>query len=88
MFDREEALHYRRKYRGLISIDSKLREVDARLLSVIYTPGVAQPCEAIEEKPSRSFTHTGRGNTVAIVSDGSSALGLGDVGPEATLPIL
>ena len=88
MFDREEALHYRRKYRGLISIDSKLREVDSRLLSVIYTPGVAQPCEAIEQDSSRSFTHTGRGNTVAIVSDGSSALGLGDVGPEATLPIL
>lgn len=88
MADREQALHYRRKYRGLISIDSKLSEVDSRLLSVIYTPGVAQPCEAIEEKPSRSFTHSGRGNTVAVVSDGSSALGLGDVGPEATLPIL
>ncbi len=84
----DQALHYRRKYRGLISLDSKLNQVDSRFLSIVYTPGVAQPCEAIEEDPSRSFTYSGRGNTVAVVSDGSSALGLGDVGPEATLPIL
>jgi len=86
--DRSQALHYRRKYRGLISLDSKLHEVDSHLLSVIYTPGVAQPCRAIAECPEKSFTHSGRGNTVAIVSDGSSALGLGNVGPEATMPIL
>ncbi|MFB6356761.1 MAG: NAD-dependent malic enzyme, partial [bacterium] len=88
MPDPDEAHHYRRKYRGLISIDSKPSEVDSRLLSVLYTPGVAQLCEYIAEDPRRSFTHSGRGNTVAVVSDGSSALGLGDVGPEATVPIL
>ncbi len=85
---REQALHYRRKYRGLISIDSKPLDVDSELLSILYTPGVAQPCEAIADLPERSFSHSGRGNTVGILSDGTSALGLGEVGPEATMPIL
>lgn len=88
MSETDQALHYRRKYRGLISLSNKLHQVDSRFLSIVYTPGVAQPCEAISEDPERSFTYSGRGNTVGIVSDGSSALGLGDVGPEATLPIL
>jgi malate dehydrogenase (oxaloacetate-decarboxylating) len=84
----DQALYYRRKYRGLISLGNKIRQVDSDFLSIIYTPGVAQPCEAISEKPERSFTYSGRGNTVGIISDGSSALGLGNVGPRATLPIL
>jgi malate dehydrogenase (oxaloacetate-decarboxylating) len=84
----DQALHYRRKYRGLISLGNKLRQVDSEFLSIVYTPGVAQPCEAISEDPEKSFNYSGRGNTVGIVSDGSSALGLGNVGPEATLPIL
>lgn len=84
----DQALHYRRKYRGLISLGNKLRQVNSEFLSIVYTPGVAQPCEAISEDPQRSFTYSGRGNTVGIVSDGSSALGLGNVGPRATLPIL
>lgn len=88
MSDDDQALHYRRKYRGLISLGNKLRQVDSEFLSIVYTPGVAQPCEAISEDTDRSFTYSGRGNTVGIVSDGSSALGLGDVGPRATLPIL
>ncbi len=57
-------------------------------MSIVYTPGVAQPCEVISEEPGKSFNYSGRGNTVGIVSDGSSALGLGNVGPEATLPVL
>jgi len=57
-------------------------------LSLAYSPGVAAPCLAIKEDPSRIFEYTGRGNTVAVVSDGTAVLGLGNIGPEAALPVM
>ena len=79
---------YRQQYAGLIGVASKVRIADASVLSTVYTPGVAQPCLDIEKHPGQSFAQTMRGNTVAIVSDGSSAFGLGMVGPEAILPVM
>ncbi|HZD10291.1 MAG TPA: NAD-dependent malic enzyme, partial [Candidatus Binatia bacterium] len=83
-----QAMAYRRRYNGLISVRSKVHVRDSQALSLVYTPGVAEPCLEIERDPKRSFDVTCRGNTVAIVSDGSAAYGLGDVGPEAILPVL
>ena len=84
----EETLTYRRRYRGLIGVQSKVPVKDKAVLSQVYTPGVARPCLAIQEAPSLSFVYTCRGNTIAIVSDGSALYGLGDLGPEAALPAL
>src|SRR5665213_3627934 len=83
-----EAMTYRQQYAGLIGVASKVRIADATVLSTVYTPGVAQPCLDIERHPGESFAQTMRGNTVAIVSDGSAAFGLGMVGPEAILPVM
>ncbi len=83
-----EGIAYRRRYKGLIGVRSKVQVRDSNMLSLVYTPGVAEPCLEIARDPQRSFDVTCRGNTVAIISDGSSAFGLGDVGPEAILPVL
>jgi malate dehydrogenase (oxaloacetate-decarboxylating) len=82
------AMQYRRRHQGLISVRSKVPVRDSHGLSLVYTPGVAEPCLEIARDPHRSFDVTCRGNTVAIVSNGSSAWGMGNVGPEAILPIL
>ena len=82
------AMRYRRRHQGLISVRSKVPVKDSHALSLVYTPGVAEPCLEIARDPRRSFDVTCRGNTVAIVSTGSSAWGMGNVGPEAILPIL
>jgi malate dehydrogenase (oxaloacetate-decarboxylating) len=83
-----EGIQYRRRYGGLIAVRSKVKVHDSTALSLVYTPGVAEPCLEIARNPKRSFDVTCRGNTIAIVSDGSSAYGLGNIGPEAILPIL
>lgn len=83
-----EAMAYRRKYRGVIGIESKVPMRDQSVLSLVYTPGVAEPCRVIDREPMRSFDVTCRGNTVAIVTNGSSIFGLGNVGPEAALPVM
>lgn len=83
-----EGIQYRRRNRGLIGVRSKVQVRDNIALSLVYTPGVAEPCLEIARNPKRSFDVTCRGNTIAIVSDGSSAFGLGHIGPEAILPVL
>jgi malate dehydrogenase (oxaloacetate-decarboxylating) len=83
-----EGIQYRRRYAGLIGVRSKVQMRDSTALSLVYTPGVAEPCLEIARNPKRSFDVTCRGNTIAIVSDGSSAFGLGNIGPEAILPVL
>ncbi len=84
----ESGLDYRRKYRGLIGINPKVPVRDTETLSLVYTPGVARPCMEIAEDFLKSFDYTMRGNTVAIISDGSSVYGLGNVGPKAAIPML
>lgn len=73
---------------GKLSISSTRPLRDMRDLSLAYTPGVAQVCEAIKEDPEVARTHTGIGNTVAVISDGTAVLGLGDIGPQASLPVM
>ena len=86
--DESESMHYRRRYRGLVSVRSKVQVRDSTALSLVYSPGVAEPCLEIARNPQRSYDITCRGNFVAIVSNGSAAYGLGDIGPEAILPVL
>jgi malate dehydrogenase (oxaloacetate-decarboxylating) len=83
-----EALGYRRRYRGVIGVASKVPIKDRSVLSLVYTPGVAEPCLEIARDPNLSFDLTSRGNTVAIVTDGSALFGHGNAPPEAALPVL
>ncbi|MFH0411025.1 NADP-dependent malic enzyme [Corynebacterium sp. L4756] len=73
---------------GKLSIGSTRELRDMRDLSLAYTPGVAKVCESIVEDPEVARTHTGIGNTVAVISDGSAVLGLGNIGPQASLPVM
>ena len=84
----QETLAYRQRFRGMISVASKIPLKDRSVLSLLYTPGVAAPCLAIAKEPLTSFDYTLRGNTIALVSDGSSAFGFGNIGPMAALPML
>jgi malate dehydrogenase (oxaloacetate-decarboxylating) len=83
-----EGIAYRRRNAGLIGVRSKVQVRDSTMLSLVYTPGVAEPCLEIDRDPTRSYDVTCRGNTIAIVSDGSSAFGMGNIGPDAILPVL
>jgi malate dehydrogenase (oxaloacetate-decarboxylating) len=81
-------LKLRLKNQGLVGVDSKVPIRDASALTLLYTPGVAAPCLEIADKPIRSFELTCRGNTVAVISDGSAVYGIGSAGPESALAML
>jgi malate dehydrogenase (oxaloacetate-decarboxylating) len=83
----QEGLDYRRRYQGLIGIGSKIPIRDRAILSLVYTPGVAEACLAISEDPLASFDLTCRGNTVAILTDGSDIFGRESGPPEAAIPL-
>ena len=83
-----DALEYRHRHRGLIGVESKVPIKDRATLSLVYTPGVAEPCMEIFRDARSSFEYTCRGNTVGLITDGSSVFGLGRVGPEAALPVM
>lgn len=82
------ALEMHEAYKGKISVESKVKVTDKDALSTAYTPGVAEPCRRIHEHPELIYTYTSKGNMVAVVTDGSAVLGLGDIGPEASLPVM
>jgi len=84
----EESLKLHARYHGKLKIEPKVPCENAHDLSIAYTPGVAKPCLAIHENPEDSYKYTDRGNTVAVVTDGTAVLGLGDIGPEAALPVM
>ena len=83
-----EAIIRHRASRGKVSIASKMKVETMEDLSIAYTPGVAAVCLAIDKDKAESFALTNRGNTVAVVTDGSAVLGLGNIGPEAALPVM
>ena len=85
-FGRSLILH--EQLRGKISVNNKLPIGSREDLSLSYTPGVAKPCEVIAEQPEMARKLTIKGNSVAVVSDGSAVLGLGDIGPKAALPVM
>ena len=83
-----ESLKVHAFYRGKLSVVSKVTVNDRDDLSVAYTPGVAEPCKKIAEDKSLVYKYTIKGRTIAVVSDGTAVLGLGDIGPEAALPVM
>ncbi len=85
---KEEALELHYRNRGKISVVSKVEIKDSRDLSLAYSPGVAEPCRAIEKDVDKVYDYTSKGNLVAVVSDGTAVLGLGDIGAEAAMPVM
>jgi malate dehydrogenase (oxaloacetate-decarboxylating) len=84
----EKALKLHAEKKGKIEIIPTVAVNTAEDLTLAYTPGVAQPCLEIEKNPDLAYTYTRRWNTVAVVSDGTAVLGLGDIGPLASLPVM
>ena len=84
----QESLRLHYHWRGKLETVPKMAVKDRQALSLAYTPGVAQPCLEIQKDPEKSYELTGRWNTVAVVTDGSAVLGLGDIGPEAGMPVM
>ncbi len=84
----EDALKLHPFYKGKVQIMAKCAVRDFSDFAIWYTPGVAAPCRAIQEKPELVWEHTNKGNCIAVVSDGTRVLGLGDIGPEAGLPVM
>ncbi len=85
---RTKALSLHKENRGKIAIRSKIELKDREALGLAYTPGVAEPCKEIHRDKELVWDYTFRGNIIAVVSDGSAVLGLGNIGPEAALPVM
>ncbi len=84
----KKALEMHEKWQGKLEVISKSKVNTREDLSIAYTPGVAEPCKKIHENYEDVYKYTIKGNTVAIVTDGTAVLGLGDIGPEAALPVM
>lgn len=88
MADRETALQMHAQWNGKIETTAKSHVNSREDLAVAYTPGVAEPCKVIAEDPEAAYTYTIKSNTIAVVSDGSAVLGLGNIGAKAALPVM
>ncbi len=84
----EAALRLHRENKGKISVASRIPLETREDLSTAYTPGVAAPCLEIQKDKANAYTYTAKGNLVAVVTDGTAVLGLGDIGPEAAMPVM
>src|SRR3989339_1213817 len=83
-----DPLEFHEKYKGKLSVNSKVPLKDMKDLSIAYTPGVAEPCKEINKDISKVYKYTIKQNTVAVISDGSAVLGLGNIGAAAALPVM
>lgn len=88
MTNAEKALKLHEEWKGKISTDAKCEVKTREDLALAYTPGVAEPCKVIHDDPKAAYTYTIKQNTIAVVSDGSAVLGLGNIGPEAAMPVM
>lgn len=88
MVNREKALDLHSKNPGKISVEASVDIDGVEDLNMVYTPGVAEPCKKIAQDVENVYSYTSKGNLVAVVSDGSAVLGLGDIGPEASMPVM
>ena len=84
----EESLKAHERYKGKLSVVSKMKIENKDDLSIAYTPGVAQPCIEIHKDPENVYRYTSKGNFVAVVTDGSAVLGLGNIGAAAAIPVM
>ncbi|MDF2591469.1 MAG: NAD-dependent malic enzyme [Clostridia bacterium] len=84
----DESLKFHEEKRGKIEVVSRVEVNSVQSMSLAYTPGVAQPCLEIQKDPDKAYIYTRKWNTVAIISDGTAVLGLGDIGPLASLPVM
>lgn len=84
----EESLNFHRELKGKLEVISRTEIKDEKDLSLAYTPGVAEPCREIAKDPNNAYIYTRKWNTVAVISDGTAVLGLGDIGPLASLPVM
>lgn len=88
MVDKQEALDLHSKNPGKITVEPSVDIKGVDDLNLVYTPGVAEPCKKISEQKEQVYKYTSKGNMVGVVSDGSAVLGLGDIGPEAAMPVM
>jgi len=88
MTNQEKALELHEKLQGKLETVSKTPVRTREDLALVYTPGVAEPCKVIAKDPAAAYTYTMKTNTVAVVSDGSAVLGLGNIGPKAAMPVM
>ena len=88
MTNKEKALEMHKQWNGKLSVEAKCQVASAEDLAIAYTPGVAEPCRAIAKSPKEAYTYTIKSNTVAVVSDGSAVLGLGNIGALAAMPVM
>ena len=84
----KESLRLHREWKGKIEVVATVPADNKEALSLAYTPGVAQPCLEIQKDPAESYALTRRHNLVAVITDGSAVLGLGNIGPEAGMPVM
>lgn len=85
---RDDALEMHRENQGKLEITPNVKVTNKQKLSLAYSPGVAEPCKEIHEDPRKVYEYTIKGNTVAVVTDGTAVLGLGNIGAEASIPVM
>ncbi|MFC1701063.1 NADP-dependent malic enzyme, partial [Patescibacteria group bacterium] len=88
MYFMNKSLELHKRLKGKFEIKSKVKIRNKKELALAYTPGVAEPCRVIFNNKKESFNLTGRANSLAVITDGSAVLGLGNIGPEAAMPVM
>lgn len=88
MTNKQKSLELHKQWNGKLSVTSKCKVDSAEALAIAYTPGVAEPCRVIAKDPKEAYHYTIKSNTVAVVSDGSAVLGLGNIGALAAMPVM